>query len=216
MKLKTYGVNNLVEWNAQLKVGAANVTVHFQGGAITKFGITPAEYSTTNPMYQHIIENSNYFKEGHIFLIREAEVEDDAAAIARKKREAKRAEVAKAAKEAAEAKAAEKAEKKAASKPAKADDAAEADNNPEPEQAEATNENEAEGVNLLEDEPQEEGNQDDVTTSDGTITINATCKEDVVSYLKENYKYTSIQLRSNKQISEALKEHGIVVEGFTL
>ena len=37
---------------------------------MTSYGVTPAEYSTGNPVQQRIIENSDYFKNGRIKLLR--------------------------------------------------------------------------------------------------------------------------------------------------
>ena len=68
--------------------------VHFSGGATTARGRVPATYSTADPVKQAIIEKSNYFKTGHIFVVQSMEVPDDAAAKARKAREAARAEAA--------------------------------------------------------------------------------------------------------------------------
>ena len=48
MKKITYGAPNLVDWVAQIKAGAATVRVHFTGGALTSYGVTPAEYSESD------------------------------------------------------------------------------------------------------------------------------------------------------------------------
>ena len=63
MEKITYGAPRLVDWVAQIKVGAASVRVHFTGGALTSYGVTPAEFTTSNPFIQKVIENSSYFKE---------------------------------------------------------------------------------------------------------------------------------------------------------
>lgn len=70
MKKITYGAPNLVDWVAQIKAGAATVRVHFTGGALTSYGVTPAEYTTENPFIQRVIEQSSYFKEGRIITVR--------------------------------------------------------------------------------------------------------------------------------------------------
>ena len=72
-KKKTYGVHGYMEWQALIRCGKATVTVHFSGGSLTGYGVTPAEFTTENPMTQAIIENSDYFKKGKIFLMREVE-----------------------------------------------------------------------------------------------------------------------------------------------
>lgn len=69
MKLKTYGVIGLMEWEATLKVGNARLHVHFSGGSENKWGITPATFTTKDPMTQSLIEHSNEFKSGRIEII---------------------------------------------------------------------------------------------------------------------------------------------------
>ena len=69
MEKVTYGAPQYMDWVAQIKAGAATVTVHFTGGALTVYGVTPAQYTTTNPFIQKAIEMSSYFKEGRITLI---------------------------------------------------------------------------------------------------------------------------------------------------
>lgn len=62
-----------MEWVALIECGKATVKVHFSGGSLTGYGVTPAEFTTQNPMTQAIIENSKEFKNGKIFLLREIE-----------------------------------------------------------------------------------------------------------------------------------------------
>lgn len=79
MEKITYGAPRLVDWVAQIKAGAATVRVHFTGGALTSYGVTPAEYTTANPFIQKVIEQSTYFKEGRIILLRRTALPDVAA-----------------------------------------------------------------------------------------------------------------------------------------
>lgn len=76
MEKITYGVPGLVDWVAQIKVGAATVKVHFSGGALTAYGVTPAEYTTDNPFLQRVIEQSQYFKSGRILVQRWQEISE--------------------------------------------------------------------------------------------------------------------------------------------
>lgn len=71
---KTYGVSGLTDWTTQIKAGKATVNVHFSGGALTAYGVTPATYSTANPFFHTVIENSEYFKNGRIMLLSQTEV----------------------------------------------------------------------------------------------------------------------------------------------
>ncbi len=74
MKRKTYGVSGLMDWTTNIKAGKATINVHFSGGALTAYGVTPATYSTTNPLFQLVIENCEFFKSGRITLLSEMEV----------------------------------------------------------------------------------------------------------------------------------------------
>jgi len=73
---KTYGVRNLVEWQANIPVGKGRLIVHFTGGSITAYGVTPAVFKTEDPIHQAIIENSGYFKSGRIFLMKSDFIKD--------------------------------------------------------------------------------------------------------------------------------------------
>lgn len=66
MEKITYTAPNLMDWVVQIKAGAATVKVHFIGGAITAYGVTPASYTTANPFIQKVIEQSTHFKEKRI------------------------------------------------------------------------------------------------------------------------------------------------------
>lgn len=76
MERKTYIAPNLMDWVAQIKAGAATVKVHFTGGAITAYGVTPAEFTTENTFVQRVIERSTYFKEGRIQVGRTMTIPD--------------------------------------------------------------------------------------------------------------------------------------------
>lgn len=94
-----------MDWTTQIRAGKGSVSVHFSGGALTAYGVTPAKFSTSSPFFQHVIESSDHFKSGRIALLGEMEVPDDAATRAKNERIAARkaaaeAEVRKAAAEA--------------------------------------------------------------------------------------------------------------------
>lgn len=74
MRKVTYGVAGLIDWNAKIPVGKASLSVHFTGGALTKYGVTPAEFATADPVVQHIIEHSGYYTSGRISTLRVSEV----------------------------------------------------------------------------------------------------------------------------------------------
>lgn len=67
----------LLDWVAQIKIGLATLRVHFTGGALTVYGITPAEYTTSDPFIQKAIEMSSYFKDGRIKELRRVATESN-------------------------------------------------------------------------------------------------------------------------------------------
>ena len=77
--LKTYGVKGLMEWQCVIASGGASFHFTFSEGTMTGYGVTPAKYSTTNPLLQNVIERSQYFKSGKIFLVKQIVLEEDAA-----------------------------------------------------------------------------------------------------------------------------------------
>lgn len=86
MKRKTYGVSGLMDWAMQIKVGKGTITVHFTGGALTAYGVTPAKFTTSNTFFQKVIECSDHFKSGRISLLSCVEIPDTSAGKARKAR----------------------------------------------------------------------------------------------------------------------------------
>ena len=77
MTRKTYGVSGLMDWTTQIKAGKATITVHFTGGALTAYGVTPATYSTSDAFFQRVIEGSAQFRSGKIALLSAMEVGGD-------------------------------------------------------------------------------------------------------------------------------------------
>lgn len=73
MERITYGVSGFVDWIARIESGGVTLRVHFTGGALTNYGVTPAEFTTENPVFQKIIESSEYFRKGQITVLRRME-----------------------------------------------------------------------------------------------------------------------------------------------
>lgn len=71
---KTYGVKGLVEWFCEIESGSAKFRFPFTGGAITAIGITPAEFTTDNPVKQYVIEHSSYYQSGKIYVLRKEDI----------------------------------------------------------------------------------------------------------------------------------------------
>lgn len=72
--IKTYGINGLLEWHGYIESNGVKMKVDFTGGTTTAYGVSPAIFTTKDPLTQHIIENSNKFKSGRIRLVRSAEL----------------------------------------------------------------------------------------------------------------------------------------------
>ena len=187
---KIYGVLNLIDWTVNIKAGKATLRVHFTGGATTARGRVPATYATSDPVKQAIIEKSDYFKSRHIFVVDSMEVPDDAAAKARKAREAARVE-------AARAEAARVAVPKSFDKNPKEED---------------------ESPKLPAGDPvgeQGEPEAEPATEENGEVpeAITVSSLDDAKDYLNEHFGIAKSQLRSRAAIEEHAKEHGIEFVG---
>ena len=195
---KTYGVSGLMDWTTQIKAGKGSVSVHFTGGALTAYGVTPAKYSTSNPFFQSVIENSKQFKSGRIELLGTMEVPDDAATKARKARMAA----------------------KAAEKPAK-DEQSPVTETPVPETPAPVAEETVTPTTPAEETPAEEvqptgETQDETLQGDGDDAdggkIKVADKNEAIEYLKEHFaekNYTATSLRTKTAFKAACKECGV-------
>lgn len=184
MEKITYGAPRLVDWVAQIKVGAASVRVHFTGGALTSYGVTPAEFTTSNPFIQKVIENSSYFKEGRIRVLRRAEIEEPK-------------------------KPAPKAKPKA--QPAPQPTPAPLPKAEEP-VAETPAPVEAEPQEAAEPEPAAEA-QAEEAEANGITKVPVTCLPDAQAYLQENFNISSYKVRSCEIAQKIAAEHGIQFTG---
>ncbi len=195
---KTYGVSGLMDWTTQIKAGKGSVSVHFTGGALTAYGVTPAKYSTSNPFFQSVIENSKQFKSGRIELLGTMEVPDDAATKARKARMAA----------------------KAAEKPAK-DEQSHVTETPVPETPAPVVKEPVTPTTPAEETPAEEvqptgETQDETLQGDGDDAdggkIKVADKNEAIEYLKEHFaekNYTATSLRTKTAFEAACKECGV-------
>ena len=195
---KTYGVSGLMDWTTQIKAGKGSVSVHFTGGALTAYGVTPAKYSTSNPFFQSVIENSKQFKSGRIELLGTMEVPDDAATKARKARMAA----------------------KAAEKPAR-DEQSPVTETPVPETPAPVAEETVTPTTPAEEPPAEEAQptgetQDETLQGDGEDAdggkIKVADKNEAIEYLKEHFaekNYTATSLRTKTAFEAACKECGV-------
>ena len=196
MEKITYGAPRLVDWVAQIKAGAATVRVHFTGGALTSYGVTPAEYTTTNPFIQKVIEQSSYFKEGRITLLRRTAISD----------------VAKPTKPKPKVPATPKPQTVAPPPEAPAPVSAEVEakveeaGSPAPAHALET------GQSAEEVKASAEGVANDEAADSLTI-VEASCLQDAHAYLQEQFNISSYKVRSYDAAQKAASKHGVKFVG---
>lgn len=70
---KTYLAQGLIEWRIQLPLPPneerKTVDIEFTGGQYTGYGISPARYTTQDPLIQDALERTSWFKSGKIRLM---------------------------------------------------------------------------------------------------------------------------------------------------
>lgn len=191
MEKVTYGAPRLMDWIAQIKAGAATVTVHFTGGALTVYGVTPAQYTTTNPVIQKAIENSTYFKEGRITLVKRVQLNSSA-------KPCKAKETPKPQPLAQAVPLTEKKKEQTAvvlTSEVMEESTTESENN----NATATS---------------EESEQTETEVNDSSlISVEVSCLQDAQDYLQQNFNIPSYKVRSNIAAQKAAEEHGILFVG---
>ena len=72
-----YGVYGMMEYQAIIKIGRATLKVMFTDGSITAMGQNPAQYTTSDFIVQHAIENSSDFKKGRIHVVSTIELDEE-------------------------------------------------------------------------------------------------------------------------------------------
>lgn len=214
-KKKTYGVQGYMEWQALIRCGKATVTVHFSGGSLTGYGVTPAEFTTENPMTQAIIENSDYFKKGKIFLMREVEGTG-------KFKEFVKGQHANEGNHKGGQAATASAIAETALNPNGAPTPAETPATEQQDTDEADTDGEVSGTVADEDEnPSDEGEgveagidpADGTVTEDGKRIVEVTDIDDARDFLVEEFQIARSNLRSNVSVYRAAEEHNILFKG---
>lgn len=200
-----------MEWVALIECGKATVKVHFSGGSLTGYGVTPAEFTTQNPMTQAIIENSKDFKSGKIFLLREIEGTGKFKEFVRGQH----------------ANEGNHLGGQAATASAIAGTALDADGTSKTPAAASADDEEpmSDPINDEETEPADNEESTDDTeaetvedseatvTADGKAIIDVTDLDDARDYLCENFGIARSSLRSNVSVPRAAEEHNIVFRG---
>lgn len=186
MEKITYGAPRLVDWVAQIKVGAASVRVHFTGGALTSYGVTPAEFTTSNPFIQKVIENSSYFKEGRIIVQRRAKIEEPQKPAPKAKPKAQPA-----------------FQSTPAQQP-KAEETVVETHAPAPVPVES------ESLEAAEPDAEAPAEESEAT---GITKVPVTCLPDAQAYIQENFNISSYKVRSCEIAQKIAAEHGIQFTG---
>ena len=199
-----------MEWVALIECGKATVKVHFSGGSLTGYGVTPAEFTTQNPMTQAIIENSKDFKSGKIFLLREIEGTGKFKEFVRGQHANEGnhlgGQSATASAIAGTALDAGSTSKTPTVEPASDDAIVDPINDEETDKAddeEPAGDSEAETVE----------DSEATVTADGKAIIDVTDLDDARDYLCENFGIARSSLRSNVSVYRAAEEHNIVFRG---
>lgn len=210
-KRKTYGVSGYMEWVALIECGKATVKVHFSGGSLTGYGVTPAEFTTQNPMTQAIIENSKEFKSGKIFLLREIEGTGKFKEFVRGQHANEGnhlgGQAATASAIAGTALDADGTSKTPAA--ASADDEEPMSDPINDEETEPADDEES----TVDTEAETVEDSEATVTADGKAIIDVTDLDDARDYLCENFGIARSSLRSNVSVYRAAEEHNIVFRG---
>lgn len=64
-----------MEWNAVIPLGQGKVNVPFRNGSYDGRGVSAATYRTEDAFFQAVIEQSDFFAQGKIFIVADERVE---------------------------------------------------------------------------------------------------------------------------------------------
>ena len=198
MEIRTYGVEGYVDLQCVIPVGKARAVVHFTGGTMTAYGVTPAEYSTGDPVRQKIIEGSLLFRQGRIILLRKSGTPEPAKPRAAKRKEATLGE------SSGESSGAD-ADTTGATGP----------------RGTVTNPGAPEGPSdELSDEPSGADAMKSVRTEDVDVDVDVepeevvvSCLPDAQNYLRDHYGIPTSKSRSKEKAQAFARENGVVFVG---
>ena len=177
--VKTYGIEGLLEWHGLIESHGVNMKVDFTNGSVTAYGVAPATFTTKNELTQHIIENSQKFKDGRIRLIKSTPIPGSD----------------------------EKPKTKAAPKvdpaPAPKVEVPDMDKNPK------GDETDEQPVEETEQEPAEVDGDKEPEGGDKVTRLKMPSLDDAKAYLIEHFGYKSSNIRSKTDIIAAGAENGI-------
>lgn len=194
---KTYAIMNLAEKHTVFHLGKTKVRVSFTGGIVTKKGVTPATFTTDDPIVQFAIENSKDFKEGAVTLLSQYPMQGEVK-IGRNEPETaaagQPASVAELIKQAASPQ--ESAPVEEPEPTAKGEEPREKNQGDAPEDKQTAEELPAEAP---EEEPSEAGLE----------VIEVSCKDVAKQYLQEHYDEKPAPLRTIADVQECAAKYGI-------
>ncbi len=193
---KTYAIFHLTEKHTVFFLGKTKVHVSFTGGIVTKRGVTPATYTTDDPIVQFAIEQSADFKKGAISLRSKYPVQGEVK-IGKNEPEPPAPEQPKNAEELPEQPKAEATEEVTA----EATHEAEAENALAAETEETAD---TEEENAPEAEAQAEANNEA-----GLTVVEVSCKDVAKQYLQEHYDEKPAPLRTIADVQECAAKYGI-------
>lgn len=186
---KTYAILNLAEKHTYFHLGKTKVRVSFTGGVITKKGVTPATFTTDDPIVQFAIEQSDRFKNGAVTLLSQYPVQGEVK-IGRNEPEPQKPEepiVQSPIPEQTEAPAPVEASED--NSESAAENVLAAEPEVEKEEADAADENAPEGSNLE--------------------VIEVSCKDVAKQYLQEHFDEKPAPLRTIADVQECAAKYGI-------
>lgn len=67
-QLKTYSIMGQISCSMVFRMRMLRFRINFDGGSLTSQGVIPAIYKTSDPLIQHVIEQSSRYKNGTISI----------------------------------------------------------------------------------------------------------------------------------------------------
>ena len=198
----TYGVYNIIEWHAALAIGKAKVRVSFTGGAVTTNGVTPATFTTSDPIVQLAIQRSKEFTSGKIKIVRSNTLQEEVAIERNVKAPAKKAS-------------------ESTQMNSKTNGGTITDESPVCEDAPVSEDTQAEALEDSEEMSIESETSDVVTAAEETevpigaesvteeLTKSFAVNDDAKDYLVEEFGFIRSKLRTREDIIKAGKSRGV-------
>ena len=191
---KTYAILHLAEKRTTFHLGKTKVHVSFTGGQVTKKGVTPATFTTDDPIVQLAIENSKDFENGAITLLSTYPVQGEVK-IGMNPPETVETEALNAIMPETEQRAAAIAPETTVTDTAEKNP----EPNPEPQIEEAAQDE----VEAETEKNPEEGDTNNLET------VEVSCKDVAKQYLEEHYGENPTPLRTIKDVQECASKYGI-------